>query len=195
MRLLTKIFVHHTGNNCMVDSIPGGTPKEDITVALIDSWHNSRFKKHDPKAKTQYHYVILDSGVVINTRPVSKIGWCVRGHNEDSVSICVVGNFEFEEPSLQQLVSLKQLLLTLCKEHKLQSWDICGHRDKGQTLCPGRNLYNKLPEIRPWITKQMIKRPLENGSGLSRITLIHRPKNIFERLWDIIKWIILKKNK
>ncbi len=41
-----------------------------------------------------YHYYIRQSGEVINTRPLSRIGAHAKGHNRNSIGICYEGGLD-----------------------------------------------------------------------------------------------------
>lgn len=79
-----------------------------------------------------YHYVITEIGEVQNGRPHYWTGSHVRGHNENSLGICLIGDKTFTP---KQMDALKALLNRLNKEYPEAV--ICGHRDldSGKT-CP-----------------------------------------------------------
>jgi len=61
--------------------------------------------------------------------------------NEQSISICLVGDFEKDKPTHAQIVSLIELLKKLQKDYQIPSANIIGHNDvdKDKTDCPGKN--------------------------------------------------------
>ena len=59
-------------------------------------------------------------------------------YNENSIGICLVGNFQLKKPSSLQLSSARQLI-TYLREHVLQrEVRFMVHRELEQTLCPGK---------------------------------------------------------
>lgn len=83
------------------------------------------------------------------------------GTNSNTMGACLLGNFEEAEPAPKALASLEELLAwksdqkgidPLGQEFHASSglnlYNISGHRDGCSTLCPGENLYLKLPAIR-----------------------------------------------
>lgn len=62
-------------------------PSMDIGVEEIRRWHINENKWSD----IGYHYVIRRNGVVEKGRDVEIPGAHVRGHNEDSIGVCLVG--------------------------------------------------------------------------------------------------------
>lgn len=103
-----------------------------------------------------YHKVIESDGDVIQGRADAVIGAQAFGLNSASLGICVIGNFQNDEPKKLQVDALVQVLAVLCKRHKLSVDKIIGHRDVAgiindptvATACPGDKLYSKLPDIR-----------------------------------------------
>jgi N-acetyl-anhydromuramyl-L-alanine amidase AmpD len=66
----------------------------------------------------------------------------VTGHEEfntEGIGICLVGNFEQEAPTPEQMTALTMLVLALREQYNIPIDRIAGHRDLKQTLCPGRH--------------------------------------------------------
>ncbi len=100
-----------------------------------------------------YHFVIgngtmSEDGAVERGRDVPFQGAHARGANEDSLGICLVGNFNSVKPSRAQMDSLGRLLRRLLKEYSLPLSSVTLHRlVKGSsTECPGH--FITLPGIR-----------------------------------------------
>lgn len=128
------IIIHHVG-------IPSGevSAQQIHEAHLANGW-----------AGIGYHYVIHKDGVIDRGRPLATVGAHAEGHNYDSIGINVTGNFEEEVPTDAQIQSLEQLITALCRLYNLTPNDqtIIGHRDVNSTDCPGKYLYEKLPQIR-----------------------------------------------
>ena len=86
-----------------------------------------------------YHKVILRSGKVENGRPEYWVGAHVKGKNEISLGVCLVGRDKFTK---KQFHSLKIIL----KKWKIiyPNAKIIGHCDTGNTTksCPNFNVLN-----------------------------------------------------
>lgn len=95
-----------------------------------------------------YHFVIGnghgsgDGGVEVGHR------WLYQSHgahagqaeyNQYGVGICLVGNFEEDRPSPQQLASLVALIRELQQLCDISSENVILHRHIRDTECPGRN--------------------------------------------------------
>ena len=96
-------------------------------------------------------------------RPV--IGAHTLGYNEYSFAMSAIGNYETAIPNQAMLNAYAKLFAWKLSLHGVRADDgsqklgsryfkaINGHRDAGQTACPGRNLYAKLATIRTRATK------------------------------------------
>lgn len=101
----------------------------------------------------QYHFKIDNVGLINWVRPLTEILWHAGNLevNNESIGICLDGNFETQSPTREQFEALKQLLDWLCTEHPefpAVQGDVYAHREvidqryfPGGTACPGQNLY------------------------------------------------------
>jgi N-acetylmuramoyl-L-alanine amidase len=79
-----------------------------------------------------YHYVILGSGEVQNGRPEFIQGAHARGHNENTIGICLIGD---DEPTVLQSVALAKLVKSILERHPITV--ICGHNELDDNkTCP-----------------------------------------------------------
>ena len=109
---------------------------EGIDAAAIDSWHRAK-----GWSGIGYHFVITRAGEPELGRNIGKVGAHVKGHNANSIGICMVGGVdEYNDPECnfeeEQYVSLFELIKAL-KEVYPQA-KVLGHRDfKGvKKACP-----------------------------------------------------------
>jgi hypothetical protein len=128
------LVVHHVG-----------CTNRDVSAAEIHKWHLA-----NGWAGIGYHYVIRKNGSIERGRPRDDIGAHTYGFNETSIGINVVGDFEIASPEEAQLKSAARLIAALCNMYNLPPTGsvVLGHRDLNDTLCPGKNLYNQLEEIK-----------------------------------------------
>ena len=80
-----------------------------------------------------YHKIIKRSGKIENGRPEYWVGAHVKGKNEISLGVCLIGRDRFTK---KQFVSLEQILKKWKKTYP--NAKILGHRDTGNTkkTCP-----------------------------------------------------------
>jgi len=130
------IVIHHTGLS--VD--------KDSTAAQIHGLHR------DLKdwAGIGYHYLIRKDGTIEQGRAPELMGAHTYGHNQNSVGICLAGNYELAEPPEKQFLAAKELVAWLGQKYKLKlrlGETVLGHCDLNRTDCPGKYLYRRLPEL------------------------------------------------
>lgn len=94
-----------------------------------------------------YHFVIGNGthsgdGEVETGRPLGAVGAHARGHNDRSVGVCLVGDFNSSRPSTLQLETGKRLIADLMRRFSLEKGRVIPHREvEGcKTECPGKNL-------------------------------------------------------
>lgn len=125
MRVINLIVVHCSAT----------PPDMDIGVDEIRRWHVDGNGWSD----IGYHYVIRRSGELEPGRPVAKMGAHAKGHNGDSIGICMVGGIsENGVPdanfTARQYHELAELNETLSRH--LPITDTVGHRDISTKSCP-----------------------------------------------------------
>lgn len=91
-----------------------------------------------------YNYYIRKDGTIYSGRSENSEGAHTRGENNNSIGICLEGNFEEEELTKEQINSLVNLSLYISLKYDI--YKIMGHRDAYETLCPGKNF--PIDEIR-----------------------------------------------
>jgi hypothetical protein len=125
------IVIHHSAT-------PGGS------AALFDKMH--REKGWD---ELGYHFVIgngTDSGdgqVEVGGRwPKQKWGAHAKTpdnrYNDYGIGICLVGDFQSDRPTAQQMQSLTKLVGHLMRTYRISQGNVIGHGDTKATDCPGR---------------------------------------------------------
>ena len=86
-----------------------------------------------------YHKIIRRDGTIENGRPEYWGGAHVKGFNQESLGVCLIGRKNFK---LEQFNSLEKVLLVWKK--KYSQVQILGHRDVVEThkTCPNFNVNN-----------------------------------------------------
>lgn len=109
MNNITKLVVHCSD-----------TPNDrDVTATEIHQWHIQR-----KWAGIGYHKVIRRDGTIENGRPEYWEGAHVKGHNSNSLGVCLIGRDKFTSEQMQSL------------EHLMHEWtskypdaEVYGHCD------------------------------------------------------------------
>eukprot|EP00106_Octopus_bimaculoides_P018844 XP_014786286.1 PREDICTED: peptidoglycan recognition protein-like [Octopus bimaculoides] len=63
------------------------------------------------------------------------------------LGICLLGNFQNEKPTAEAMKSLEEMIKCSVNKGQIsENYTLAGHRDLGNTECPGTNLYNIIKE-------------------------------------------------
>lgn len=102
----------------------------DIGAAEITDWHTQR-----GWSDIGYHFVIRRDGTVEEGREIERPGAHVRGHNSDTIGICLVGGKGGFNFTIAQIDALRILKIQLEQRFGSKPW--VGHTDldSGKT-CP-----------------------------------------------------------
>ena len=120
MRKIKKIIVHCSDSDV----------SSHDNIATIRKWHVEENGWRD----VGYHYYYDKNGLRWKGRDETQVGSHVRGHNRDSIGLCVGGKYQFTNI---QFKKLKSDINDLLKKYNLTWNDVYGHRDfdKSKT-CP-----------------------------------------------------------
>lgn len=121
-----EIIYHHAADTSM-------TALEAHELHLKNGWEG-----------IGYQFFITKDGVINRGRPESAEGAHTKGENNHSIGICLEGNFEEEYINDKQREALINLSIYICLKYDINN--IVGHKDLGNTLCPGAN--TDIKEIR-----------------------------------------------
>ena len=146
MRPINEIIVH-----CAVTPPSwGGNMTPEQQRDEIRRWHVEERGWSD----IGYHYVITRNGVVVQGRPLDKIGAHVKGHNKGTIGVCLVGgkggtaHDKFRENfTKEQDFALRKLIDEL-KDRFVSLNKVSGHNEYAAKACPCFN-------VQEWITGGM----------------------------------------
>ncbi len=172
---INKITIHHGGEYFAED--------KDMIQYLrnLQSW-SRREKKW---ADNPYHFMIDLKGNIYEARPVNIPGdtntdYDVTGH----VLICVVGNYEEQQISDEQIKSLVSLTAFLKRRFNVSYSNIKTHKDYAETLCPGKDLYKYFVD---GSFLKMVESKSESNKHEQK-TIVKTGIEVFqERNYDILK--------
>lgn len=101
-----------------------------------------------------YHFYIDCHGEIAEGRDANFVGDTNTAYDPSGHLLVVLeGNFEEERPTEKQITALKRLLNSTMARYSIEPDLIGSHQDFAQTLCPGKNLHELVPEIRKQIKK------------------------------------------
>ncbi len=119
LNVIQKIIVHHSATS-------SGSPASYANYHISKGWPG-----------IGYHFVIQKNGEVFQTNDLERISYHTTGQNANSIGICLTGNFDVEQPTPQQMNSLKALIINL--ESQLGNLYVHGHNEFSSKTCPGNN--------------------------------------------------------
>lgn len=113
-------------------------PSMDIGAQEIDRWHRSR-----GWLGIGYHFVIRRDGQVEKGRQQDAVGAHAKGHNHDSIGICLVGGLDEDNNPANnftdaQFAATWDLIVTL--EGEYGTLEVIGHSDVSGKSCPCFNV-------------------------------------------------------
>lgn len=125
-------------------------PLKKIRASTIDRWHRKR-----GWLKIGYHYVIRADGSLEFGRQLDEVGAHAKGHNKNSIGICLVGGVNaqgeaednFSRTQKKTLKTLLEMLISKCED----GVTVCGHRDLP-------NVHKACPcfDVKEWLEKEEI---------------------------------------
>ena len=127
---ITHLVIHHSAS------------KPSTTVEDITAWHIQR-----GFSSIGYHKIITEEGLIHIGRQENVVPASVQGHNKGTLAVCLTGNFEINNPTSFQLISLELQIEEWKTKHP--NAKVVGHRDLAATLCPGKNLYHFIKKTWP----------------------------------------------
>lgn len=136
----SRLTVHHTGTST--------NHHEDYVMVAADIENVMTGHRNRNFGDIGYHFIVDRAGRVWEGRSLQYIGAHVSAENEENIGIMLLGNFENQRPSLEQIQSLNKLTASLRTQFKIPRYRVYGHRDLGHTLCPGRYLYGYVGNMR-----------------------------------------------
>jgi hypothetical protein len=182
---ITKLFVHHT-----VTSPDGPDPDPKATVRAIYAYHvqgngwddigynfliDAQGRVYEGRWARDYRPGETPTGEDLDENGV--VGAHVLNHNIGSAGVAMLGDFSNGEPTPAARDTLVKLMAWKADRHNIDVMghdpffptegdveyfpNLAGHRDAGQTECPGDRLYPLLPDIR--------------GKVAAMVTAVHGP--------------------
>ncbi|XP_008274128.1 peptidoglycan recognition protein 5 [Stegastes partitus] len=96
-----------------------------------------------------YNFLVGGEGTVFEGRGWGVVGAHAKGNNSDSLGIAFMGNFNDETPSEKAIQAVKKLLQDGVSQAFLEpKFDLVGHKDLGETECPGDKLYPVIQQLK-----------------------------------------------
>lgn len=130
---IQRITVHHSGFRTIEY-----TGLQD-TIQALNEIRNVHVRDNG-WGDIGYHYIIDRAGRIWEGRPVAWQGAHVRAQNEHNLGVMLMGNFDNQAPSREQLEALHQAVRHLRHAYRVAQDEIVTHQELMATRCPGVSL-------------------------------------------------------
>jgi N-acetylmuramoyl-L-alanine amidase len=105
-----------------------------------------------------FHYIIgngrmfTENGKIYTGRPADSVGTHLTGYNINSLTICLIGDFDRNYPNPAQTFSLLELLADKMKQYHIPLANVIGHDEIPGVIksCPGKKF--NMTDIRELIS-------------------------------------------
>lgn len=148
--VVTHLIVHHSAG-------PNSSSDWPAVVRAIWDFHVNV----NGWADVGYNWLIDPDGNIYQGRGDNVLGAHFCGTNAGTMGVCMLGNYQEDDPAQDALFQLEKLLAWKSCEASidplatayhpssgLNLYRISGHRDGCSTECPGDHLYPLLPQLR-----------------------------------------------
>ena len=98
-----------------------------------------------------YHLGVGPDDSMWLLRPIGEDGAHVKYHNDDTIGVVLLGNFDVEDPWAHGLATACAVLAECCRCHNLTEDQVFFHRDHSDKTCPGTRIHHK--EVRRLVAK------------------------------------------
>lgn len=146
-----KVIVHHTATGNVTDY------SQAHAYALARAMQTYQMDD-EGWIDTGQHFTISRGGYIVEGRHSSlstlqsgtqhvESSHCTA-QNTVSIGIENEGTYLTVDPRATQYAALVDLITHICRQYGLRAYQIYGHRDFNNTLCPGDRLYALIPQLR-----------------------------------------------
>ena len=145
MRKIKKVILHCSDSDVAAHD----------HISVIREWHTKRgFVGPDGIAGSEddvgYHWFIDRNGGVAKGRDEKHIGAHAKGHNSDSIGVCLSGR-TFPNPHTHQFTAARALVVKILEQYGLKKEDVYLHRTfDGGKPCPNFSL-EFFWDGKPWL--------------------------------------------
>ena len=116
MRPITRVIIHCTASDDEADNRDHALTKLHIMPPDIEVHWNNKQVNCFGFDSVGYHFVVWKTGDIQNFRDLEEMGAHVKGHNGDSVGVCLAGLNDFSPFQMRQAA---KLVWELCQAYGL----------------------------------------------------------------------------
>ncbi len=129
-------------NRVIVHHVAGSVPDSRAWL----SWYDRELRVNRGWCDLMYHFGIDEQGIVYEMVATGVEGAHATDANSRTVAIVLMGDYTSRAPSAAQVASLQKMMVAIAAEYRfpVNRQTVLGHRQVGQTSCPGNTAYPKL---------------------------------------------------
>nr|KAG5698049.1 hypothetical protein BaRGS_016697 [Batillaria attramentaria] len=133
------VFIHHSG--------AGSECFDQAKCSQITRGAQNYYMADPPQghgwSDLGYNFMVGEDGNAYEVRGWTAVGAHTKGYNNNGIAICVIGDFTNHAPNAAAQNTVKQLIQCGLDNHMISPhYTLKGHRDVGQTACPGTAFYH-----------------------------------------------------
>jgi hypothetical protein len=132
MNGINRITIHHTAMSS------SSVRTESDVIRMLNNVRTGHLQRG--WADLGYHYAVDPQGRVWEGRPLNWQGAHVEDQNEHNMGIVLLGNFDTQSPTADQLAALDGFVSQQAARYRVGVGRIYTHQELGRSACPGRNL-------------------------------------------------------
>jgi len=196
MRKIKKIIVHCSATR--TDWMAQSSPSEQLQE--IRKWH----VEGNGWSDIGYHAYISRTGDILQARPIEIQGAHVKGHNADSIGVCLAGGFgsssedrAVDHYTPEQLAALWKFIKD-ARDMYGDAISVHGHNEYANKACPGfpvsrwmagQSIQEARPKAAPRVKATQSK--TVKASGVSIAASVGSAGAMLSGLGDIAQYIVL----
>ena len=117
-------------------------------ASRLETIRRAHLNRSPPFGDIGYHYIIDPGGRGGQGRLLDWQGAHVAAQNHGNLGICVLGNYEHQQPTATQERAIGAFLRSQMARYRVPADRVFTHRELAATKCPGRYLQPRLAAIR-----------------------------------------------
>lgn len=141
-RAYNRITVHHDGTTAFTST------SRDAAARRLEQIRQAHLRRSEPFGDIGYHYLIDPSGRVWQGRDTSWQGAHVAKQNEGNLGICMLGNYNMQQPNTAQKAALDRFVRNQMSYYGIGINRVLTHQEQAKTECPGRSLQMYMMDTR-----------------------------------------------
>lgn len=142
---LASIVIHHTDEFPLENSINDFEVEDPDYLAVVKEIQRQHMVDKG-WSDIAYHFLIAPDGTIYEGRDLRVRGTHTEGFNTGQVGIALIGNYDGDDPSPEQVQALESLVASLSESYGIGC--LGQHNHFNSTACPGDHLGKVVGNLR-----------------------------------------------